>query len=100
MILAAEAKQWKVDVVGTKEEALKAIVAAIPDGATVTSTGSIGLEQIGYTTFAKENPSKWNNLKAQILAAGSDFAKAAPLYAAANNAQYVGMPSLSLYCKY
>ncbi len=85
---AAEAKQWPVHIVNSNEEALAAIVSAVPEGATIYSTGSMSLEAIGFTNYAKEHAAKWDNIKAKIFAE-QDQSKVGALYAQGTTAQYV-----------
>ena len=56
-----------VHVVHNGEEALGLIKASITKGASVVSTGSVSLQQIGYTDFAK-TATEFNNLNSAILA--------------------------------
>jgi len=63
----AEAKKFPVYVVSNKKECLEKLISLVPDGSTIFSTGSTSLSQIGYTDYAKNNPDKWVNLKAQLL---------------------------------
>jgi len=66
---ALEAKGHGVTVVGSRKEALAALIAAIPDGSSINNGGSTTLSEIGYIDFLKANPNKWSNMKEKILAA-------------------------------
>jgi hypothetical protein len=63
------------------------LVEVLPEGSQIFNTGSTTLQEIGYTQYAKNNPTKWNNLKAQILSE-QDKDKLAQLNREANAAQY------------
>jgi len=63
---ALEAKGHKVTVVDAKDF-VKTLDAYIPSGSSYSASGSTGLEQIGWTTHMKQNPDKWNNIKAKAL---------------------------------
>jgi len=57
-----------VIVVNSKEEALKAVVNLIPEGASVNMASSISLEDIGFKNkLFNENDKNWKNLNAEIL---------------------------------
>ena len=43
----------EVHIVDSREEALKALIAAIPEGASISAAGSHTLTQIGYDDWAK-----------------------------------------------
>jgi len=60
-------KKYNVQVVDSKEAALAAIVAMIPDGASVHNGSSTSLQEIGFTEFLKTT-TKWDNVHGRILA--------------------------------
>lgn len=62
---AMRARGVSAEHVATGKEALRKIIATIPDGASVMSGGSLSLETIGFTAHLKEQ-SDWVNLKAGI----------------------------------
>jgi len=83
---AFEEKKIKVSVVGNKQDALKALIGLIPDGASIMNAGSTTLQEIGFTEYAK-HATQWNNLHAKILAE-KDQAKASKLRNEAMLADY------------
>ena len=62
-----EKHKAKVVVVNTREEALKAALASIPKGASISAAGSHTLTQIGYDAWAKEQ-TEHRDFKALSLA--------------------------------
>ena len=64
---ALKARNVKVELVNTKEEALRKINALIPPGKEVMTGGSTTLDQIGLTDMLKSRKHPWKNLKDQIL---------------------------------
>jgi len=83
---AFEEKKINVTVVGNKQDALKALIGLIPEGASVMNAGSTTLQEIGYTEYAK-TATQWNNLHTKILAE-KDQGKAAKLRNEAMLADY------------
>ena len=64
---ALKARGIEATTVATKEEALAALKAMIPAGASVNNGSSTTLQQIGFVDYLKgETP--WNNLHAKALA--------------------------------
>ena len=57
-----------VTVVGTNDEALKTIKALIPAGASVYSTSSISLAEIGYIQYAMGGNLPYRNMNAAVQA--------------------------------
>ena len=64
---ALEKNTVAVSVVSTGAEALEAVKAKIPKGASVFSTASISLAEIGYIDYAK-SATEFKNLNAVVLA--------------------------------
>ncbi len=67
-INAVEARGVSTHVVETKEAALAAVVALIPDGASVMTGASLTLKEIGFEELLRSGPHHWRNFKAEILA--------------------------------
>jgi len=63
---ALEAKTFKCTVVNNSAEALKTLVALIPEGASISTGGSTTLTEIGFTDYAKKE-TKWNNFHSKAL---------------------------------
>ena len=64
---ALKARNINVELVDTKEDALRKINKLIPPGKEVMTGGSTTLDQIGFTELLKSGKSPWKNLKGQIL---------------------------------
>lgn len=64
---ALKARNVKVELVNTKEDALRKINALIPPGKEVMTGGSTTLDQIGLTELLKSGKHPWKNLKDRIL---------------------------------
>jgi L-lactate utilization protein LutC len=62
-----KARNIKVELVSTKEDALKKINKMIPPGKEVMTGGSTTLDQIGFTELLISGKHPWKNLKDQIL---------------------------------
>ena len=62
------ARNVNVEIVNTKEEALKRINKLIPSGKEVMTGSSTTLDQIGFTEQLKSGKHPWNNLKESIMA--------------------------------
>jgi L-lactate utilization protein LutC len=62
-----KARNINVELVSTKEEALRKINKMIPPGREVMTGGSTTLDQIGFTDLLKSGKHPWKNLKDQIL---------------------------------
>ena len=74
---ALEKHSHVVHVVANAAEALAAVKASIPNGASVLSTSSISLQEIGYVEYAK-TATEFNNLNTAIFAE-TDMAKQSQL---------------------
>merc|ERR1711991_315233 len=66
-VAALEEKQGADVHVVTKGEALEAALKAIPEGASISSAGSLSLIQIGFSEWAKTQ-TKYRDFKAESLA--------------------------------
>ena len=66
-IAALKEKNIEAMVVRTKDEALEAAKALIPEGATVMNGASVTLEQIGFVEYLKAGKHGWNNLHDAIV---------------------------------
>jgi L-lactate utilization protein LutC len=64
---ALKARNVNVELVNTKEDALRKINALIPPGKEVMTGGSTTLDQIGLTDLLISGKHPWKNLKDQIL---------------------------------
>jgi len=64
---ALKARNINVELVDTKEDALRKINKLIPPGKEVMTGGSTTLDQIGFTELMKSGKHPWKNLKDQIL---------------------------------
>jgi L-lactate utilization protein LutC len=64
---ALKARNIDVEVVDTKEDALKKIKKLIPAGKEVMTGGSTTLDQIGFTELLISGKHPWKNLKGVIL---------------------------------
>lgn len=62
-----EEKGIKVEVLDSKEEALKKLKEIIPDGAEVMTGSSTTLDQIGFTSLLESGKHPWKNLKEAIV---------------------------------
>jgi len=62
-----KARNINVELVTTKEDALRKINKMIPPGREVMTGGSTTLDQIGFTELLKSGKHPWKNLKDQIL---------------------------------
>lgn len=62
-----KARNINVELVSTKEDALRKINKMIPPGREVMTGGSTTLDQIGFTDLLKSGKHPWKNLKDQIL---------------------------------
>jgi L-lactate utilization protein LutC len=62
-----KARNINVELVTTKEDALRKINKMIPPGKEVMTGGSTTLDQIGFTELLKSGKHPWKNLKDQIL---------------------------------
>ena len=58
-------KGWLVE---TKEEALKQVQSMIPAGASVMTSASVTLQQIGFEALLIERKHAWRNIKGEIMA--------------------------------
>jgi L-lactate utilization protein LutC len=65
---ALKARNVNVEIVNTKEEALKRINKLIPSGNEVMTGSSTTLDQIGFTEQLKSGKHLWKNLKDAIMA--------------------------------
>ncbi|WP_231476490.1 lactate utilization protein [Methanoculleus sp. MH98A] len=65
---AIEARNVRVVVVDTAEDALRAVVDLLPEGAEVMNGYSTTLIEIGYDRVLKENPKGWRDYHAAITA--------------------------------
>eukprot|EP01092_Planopodium_desertum_P004607 TRINITY_DN19827_c0_g1_i2.p1 TRINITY_DN19827_c0_g1~~TRINITY_DN19827_c0_g1_i2.p1 ORF type:complete len:239 (-),score=39.34 TRINITY_DN19827_c0_g1_i2:57-752(-) len=66
---ALEAKGHVVRVVDRARDVPQVLKEWIPEGASVCSPSSTTLEETGVVRLLKDNPSKWENIKAEIVAA-------------------------------
>lgn len=64
---ALKARNINVELVTTKEDALRKINKMIPPEREVMTGGSTTLDQIGFTELLKSGKHTWKNLKDQIL---------------------------------
>ena len=64
---ALKLRNINVEMVPTKEDALRIINKMIPQGKEVMTGGSTTLDQIGFTELLKSGKHPWKNLKDQIL---------------------------------
>ena len=64
---ALKARNIKVELVDTKEDALRIINKLILPGKEVMTGGSTTLDQIGFTELLKSGKHPWKNLKGQLL---------------------------------
>jgi L-lactate utilization protein LutC len=64
---ALKARNINVELVTTKEDALRKINKMIPPGREVMTGSSTTLDQIGFTELLKSGKHPWKNLKDQIL---------------------------------
>lgn len=64
---ALKARNIFVELVDTKEDALRKINKLIPPGKEVMTGGSTTLDQIGFTELMKSGKHPWKNLKDEIL---------------------------------
>jgi len=64
---ALKARNINVELVDTKEDALRIINKLIPPGKEVMTGGSTTLDQIGFTELLKSGKHPWKNLKGQLL---------------------------------
>lgn len=67
-IAAIEARNIRVILVDTAEEALRTVVDLLPEGAEVMNGYSTTLIEIGYDRVLKENPKGWRDYHAVITA--------------------------------
>lgn len=65
---AAAERNFSVQFVQNKTEAVEAIKKLIPAGAEVMTGSSTTLDQIGFTDILKSGDHPWKNLKTEILA--------------------------------
>jgi len=65
-VKALEEKGHKVTVVEGKDF-VKFMDGLIPAGASYCSSGSTGLDQIGWAAHMQANPDKWNNIKGKAI---------------------------------
>jgi len=63
---ALEAKGHKVTIVEGKDF-VSFMDKLIPAGSTYCSSGSTGLDQIGWTAHLQANPDKWSNIKGKAI---------------------------------
>jgi len=64
---ALKARNINVELVDTKDDALRIINKLIPPGKEVMTGGSTTLDQIGFTELLKSGKHPWKNLKGQLL---------------------------------
>jgi len=67
-IEAIKARGIKVELVETKEAALARLLALVPAGAVVMTSGSVTLAQIGFDALLISGNHPWRNFKADLLA--------------------------------
>lgn len=65
---AIEARNIRVILVETAEDALRVVMDLIPEGAEVMNGSSTTLIEIGFDRVLKENPKKWRDYHAVITA--------------------------------
>lgn len=68
---ALQARGVLAELVDTKAQALERVKSLIPPGATVMTSGSQSLEEIGFTSYLNHGDHLWNNF-AKLVAAESD----------------------------
>ena len=65
---AAGVRGFDVTVVDNRDEALRELIASIPEGAELMNGSSTTLHEIGFTDYLKENGDRYSNLHDAILA--------------------------------
>ncbi len=60
-------RNFEVDVVNNRVEALQKLLSIISDGSSVMNGSSTTLQEIGFIDYLKNNPDKWTNLHIPIL---------------------------------
>ena len=70
-----EARGFDVVVVDTADEALDALVGAIPAGASVMNGHSTTLEEIGFVDYLNGDEHDWENLAGQVWSIDDDEAR-------------------------
>jgi L-lactate utilization protein LutC len=84
---ALRARGIRVEIVGTRAEALDLIKAIIPAGVTVMTGASVTLKEIGFEDYLISKAHPWKNLKDDIVAE-TDLAKQSALRKQATLADY------------
>ncbi len=65
---AIKARGISVELVENKNEALKRVLAILPDGATFVTAASVSLNEIGFIDEFKSGKHSWRNISAEIRA--------------------------------